>query len=472
MKPFRGSPDDPHFDRRRFLATSGVTVTLPMLPSLLWSRRAGAATCAPVKRFVAYHFANGHHMPEHLPTGTGSGSAWSLPPMLASMQDLKSELTFVSGLENQQRRREIGDHAIGCGALLTARKPTANQQLTNTSADQVIADAQSGCRGINSLQLGTHNSGPTDTFGTYYTRSISWRGPAYDAAAMTYPAGTATPLGKEIDVKKAFDRLFAGTDSGTSAADAAKRQALRQSVLDAIKPHRDSLKAKLNTADFAKVDQLFTGIRSLEQEIQSKAGATASCKPPAAPGTGLDFEKQLDYMHNLMVVAFQCDVTRVISFMMSDALSNRNLSFIPDLASLAGTDSGDHSVSHHSGDATLVARFRAMVLWKMGKVAGFLRTLKSTTDADGQPLLNNMLVWISSELADGNRHNHDDKPILLAGRLGGLVTPDRHVRFPTSRDYTQVKTYGDFFITLFGLYDVPPVTTFGNDGKEAIAWHR
>jgi len=80
MKPFRGSPDDPHFDRRRFLATSGVTVTLPMLPSLLWSRRAGAATCAPVKRFLAYHFANGHHMPEHLPTGTGSGSAWSLPP--------------------------------------------------------------------------------------------------------------------------------------------------------------------------------------------------------------------------------------------------------------------------------------------------------------------------------------------------------------------------------------------------------
>jgi hypothetical protein len=472
MKPFRGSPDDPRFDRRRFLATGGVTVTLPMLPSLLWSRRAGAATCAPIKRFLAYHFANGHHMPEHLPTGTGSGSAWSLPPMLASMQDLKSELTFVSGLENQQRRREIGDHAIGCGALLTARKPTANQQVTNSSADQVIADAQAGCRGIDALQLGTHNSGPTDSFGTYYTRSISWRGPAYDAAAKTYPAGTATPLGKEIDVKKAFDRLFAGADSGASAADAAKRQALRQSVLDAIKPHRESLKAKLNTADFAKVDQLFTGIRSLEQEIQNKAGATASCKPPAAPGTGLDFEKQLDTMHSLMVVAFQCDLTRVMSFMMSDALSNRNLSFIPDLASLAGTDSGDHSVSHHSGDATLVARFRAMVLWKMAKIAGFLRTLKSTTDADGQPLLNNMLVWISSELADGNRHNHDDKPILLAGRLGGLVTPDRHVRFPTSRDYTQVKTYGDFFITLFSLYDVPPVTTFGNDGKEAIVWNR
>src|SRR6185436_20845253 len=113
---------------------------------LLYSRRAAAATCAPIKRLLAYTFPNGHHMVEHLPTGTGSGAAWTLPLMLASMQDLKPDLTFVSGLENQQRRRELGDHAIGNGALLTARKPTANQPMTNMSVDQIIADAQTGCR--------------------------------------------------------------------------------------------------------------------------------------------------------------------------------------------------------------------------------------------------------------------------------------------------------------------------------------
>jgi hypothetical protein len=112
-----------------------------------------------------------------------------------------------------------------------------------------------------------------------------------------------------------------------------------------------------------------------------------------------------------------------------------------------------------------------MVLWKMGQIAGFLRKLKALTDSNGQSLLDTTLVFISSEIADGNRHNHDDLPILLAGRLGGLVTPDRHVRFPTSSDYTKVKTYGDFFITLLGLYDVK-VTAFGDDGKEAIAWNR
>jgi hypothetical protein len=465
-------PDDPHVSRRRFLTTAGVTVTLPMLPSLLYTRRAQAA-CAPIKRFLAYHFANGHHMPEHMPSAAGAGAAWTLPPMLTAMQDLKSDLTYVSGLENQQRRRETGDHAIGCGALLTARKPTVNQPVTSMSVDQAIADGMKGCARIDSLQLGTHNSGPTDVFGTYYTRSISWRAPSTANAdgTMSYPVGTATPLGKEIDAKKAFDRLFAGTDAGTSAADAERRRALRQSVLDAVKPHRDALRPKLNAADFAKVDELFTGLRALEVELTTKPTTSPTCTPPAAPATGLDFTKQLDYMHGLMAIAFQCDVTRVISFMMSDALSNRNLSFIPEVAALPGTDSGDHSVSHHTGSAELVARFRAMVLWKMGKIAEFLRKLKTTTDADGQPMLNNMLVWISSEIADGNRHNHDDKPILLAGRLGGLVTPDRHVRFPTNRDYTKVKTYGDFFITLLSLYDVN-TTAFGDDGKEAIVWQR
>jgi hypothetical protein len=462
--------EDRTLSRRRFITSAGVTITLPMLPSLLYSKRAGAQTCAPAKRFLAYMFPNGHHMPEHVPTGTGT--SWSLPPMLAAMQELKSDLLFVSGLENQQRRREFGDHAIGCGALLTARKPTANQQVTNTSVDQVIADAIGSCTRIPSLQLGTQNAGPSDSFGTYYTRSISWRGTTQKNAdgTLSFPAGAATPLGKEIDARKAFDRLFQGTDPNTTSAEAEMRRALRKSVLDAVVPHGDWLRNRLNAADRSKVDELFTGIRSLEQEIQGSGGSGAACTPPAAPATNLDFQKQLDTMHTLMALAFQCDITRVISFMMGDALNNRNLSFIPAV-SAEGGEAGDHSVSHHSGQASLVTKFRAMVLWKMEQIAGFLRKLKGTTDADGQPMLNNMLVFISSDLADGNRHNHDDKPILLAGNLGGQVVTNRHVRFPTSRDYTQVKTYGDFFITLMSLYGVR-TNAFGNDGKEAIVWHQ
>jgi hypothetical protein len=244
-----------------------------------------------------------------------------------------------------------------------------------------------------------------------------WRTPT---ARCRFRTGAATPLGKEIDPKKAFDRLFAGPDTTISAAEAEKRRALRKSVLDTVVPHGDWLRARLNAADRAKVDELFTGIRTIEQELQvTPPPASGTCMKPAAPGTGLDFQTQLDYMHTLIAIAFQCDVTRVITFMMSDALSNRNLSFIPDVAAVGG-EAADHTVSHHSGDPLLVAKFRAMVLWKMGQIGNFLRKLKMLTDAEGQPLLNNMLVFITSELAGRNRHNHDDISFRLAD---GLLWP-------------------------------------------------
>src|SRR5688572_20865753 len=228
--------DARRLSRRRFIRTAAVSVTLPMLPSLLHTPNASAQACGPARRFLAYMFPNGHKIDEHIPEGTGSGDGWSLPPMLEAMQDLKSELLFVSGLENQQRRQELGDHAIGCGAMLTARKPTANQQITNSSVDQIIADALEGCSGIHSLQLGTHNAGPTDEFGNYYTRSISWRGQTVDNGdgTLSFPSGPATPLGKEIDPRKAFDRLFAGSDPTQSEVDAERRRALRKSVLDTV----------------------------------------------------------------------------------------------------------------------------------------------------------------------------------------------------------------------------------------------
>ena len=471
---YRPSPprQDPRLSRRRFIKTAGVTVTLPMLPSLLHSKKASGQDCAPVQRFVGYMFGNGHKMDEHLPSETGSGDAWTLPPMLESMQDLKHQLTYVSGLENQMRRREFGDHAIGSGSLLTARKPTANEQFTNMSVDQAIANAMDGCGvPIHSLQLGTHNVGFSDSFGTYYTRNISWQADTIDNGDGTvdFPASAATPLGKEIDPQKAFDRLFEGFDPEVSSVESEMRTQLRQSVLDTVLAQADGLLPRLNAADQQKVDELFTGIRTLEQELQGGAARGGTCEVPAEPAGMQDFTAQMASMHDLMAIALQCDITRVITFMMGDALSNRNLGFIPDVAAIGG-EANDHAVSHHGGDPDMVAKFRAIVLWKMERIAEFLRKLEGITDSDGQSLLTNSLVWISSEIADGNRHNHDDKPILLAGSLGGLVTPDRHVRYPTSRNWDQVKTYGDFFITLLSLYGVT-TSSFGNDGKEAIEWH-
>jgi hypothetical protein len=286
---------------------------------------------------------------------------------------------------------------------------------------------------------------------------------------MSYPEGDATPLGKEIDPRLVFDRMFQGTDPQATAEENARRLALRKSVLDAVVPQVQSLSPQLNYDDKAKVDELLTGIRSLEKEIDARANA--QCEPPDVPEENLmdDFQRQLAVMHELMAIAFQCDLTRVVTFMMGDALNNRNLSFISEVANLGG-DAGDHSVSHHSGDPTLVAKFRAMVLWKMERIAEFLRVLRDKTDADGTSLLENSMTWISSELSDGNRHNHDDIPIVVAGSLGGVIQTNRHLRYPTGVPFEDMNTFGDFFINLLELFGVK-TSAFGNDGKEAIAWH-
>jgi hypothetical protein len=470
--------------RRRFIRTAGVTITLPLLPSLLWSpRQAQADSCAPVRRFLAYMFGNGTHKAEFLPPNSGSaamnvrGDAWQLPAPLRSLEDLKADLVFVSGLENQERRREAGDHGIGCGALLTARMPTRDRPFTSMSVDQAIADAIQQCRGgIHSLQLGTHSVGYHDGWGTFYTQNISWRGPVVQNSdgTMSFPVGDATPLGKEIDPRRAFDRMFEGIDPNASAAEAAMRRALRKSVLDTVVPHGDSLRNRLNAADRVKLDELFTGIRALELEID--ATPSASCVQPEQPPTGLtansEFRRQLEVMHELMAVAFQCDITRVITFMQTDPISDRSYSFVPGVTGAGGVSS-DHAMSHHSGDPAMIEQFRAMVAWKMEQIGNFIRRLKNMTDYDGQSVLDNSLVWVGSEIADGDAHDHQDMRVFLAGKLGGLVTTDRHVRFPPGgwRDYANVKTFGDFYMTLLDLFGVQ-TTAFGNDGREAITWHR
>lgn len=488
------------FSRRRFLTSAGVTVTLPMLPSLLWSRRARAAACDTPLRFIVYYYSNGNNVfksfsdstPQDWPApptsaATLAGSAWSLPTALSPFQEVKSDVLLLRGLENQQRRRAFGDHAIGCGALLTARKPTANKPYSNSSIDQVIADAIASCRGgMKSLQLGIHEAGPSDSFGTYYTRSVSWRGPNDGKptigadGSLSYPVGDATPLGKVIDPVKAFNTVFSGTDPSTSSAQAEMRMALRKSVLDSVVPHQGWLATRLNAEDKAKVDQLFTGIRELENSLQ--AGGPA-CMKPVGPAASTDIPTIIEQMNSLMVVTAQCDITRVMTFMLGDALNEKSVSYIPEIKQLGG-DSADHAQSHHNGDATKLGKFKIIADWKQRQIAAFIKKLKGAMDFDGQSVLHNSLVMMSSELADGNRHNHDSIPITLAGQLGGQVVTDRQVDYPgvsgggggglgpgAGADYSKVKTFGDFYITLASLFGVK-LSSFGDDGKEAIQWHR
>jgi hypothetical protein len=434
-----------------------------------------------------YHYPNGNYMQEHVPTGAGSGDNWGLPPTMPTWAPYKGDITFITGLENQQRRRQTGDHALGAGAILTARMATPNSQQMSKSVDQILGDYLQGCRGISSFQLGTGNGGPTDSFGTYFTRNISWQAPSMTNAdgTMSFPVGAGTPLGKIIDAQTAFNRLFMGTSPTASNADAQMRAALRKSVLDSVIPYQASLANKLNPADSAKLDQLFTGIRTLEMELQA-APAAGACTPPTVPGaavnptdknglTGVDYKNQVDFMHSLIAIAFQCDITRVITFMLSDAVTSRNYSFVPAVAAAgaaAGGATSDHQSSHYGTNAALQEVYHQISLYKMIWISTFIAKMKTLIDADGNDMLHNIAIVMSSEIGDGNRHNHDNLPTMVIGRLGGLITPNRLVQYPNAvgTDYSNVKTYGDFYIGLMKLYGIN-VTAFGNDGKEALAWN-
>ncbi len=452
--------------RRRFLGTAGVTVTLPMLPSLMFERNAArAATCAPM-RFLAYFLPSGFWMDDWRPTGSpGPDSSWQLGPGLASLNDLKSELVMITGIENQSKRREFGDHSIGCGALLTARKPEKLRPITNSSVDQIIKDES--CGAMPSLQLGTHNIGGVDVFGTFFTRSISWRGPKQQlpGGKLAFPAGNATPLYKEVDPQKAFDNLFGGIDPTQTAEDAMKRRALRKSVLDAIKPHRDALRLRLDAVDQTKVEQLFTGIRELEAELQR--AVPAACKPGARPAAQMTVEQHVDVMGKIIALAFQCDIRRVATFMLGDASNNRDMSFIPEVASIGG-ELADHRVSHHQNQEALVKKYRAIGRWKIERVGAILRTLRTLKDADGKSLLDNTLFMVSSDIADGQTHAHRDLPLMVAGKLGDKVRTNRWVRFGRGTD-GELKSFGDFYIRVLALYGIQ-VDTFGDDGKEPLSW--
>lgn len=256
--------------------------------------------------------------------------------------------------------------------------------------------------------------------------------------------------------------------------------ALRKSVLDSVVPHQGWLATRLNAEDKAKVDQLFTGIRELENSLQ--AGGPA-CMKPVGPAASTDIPTIIEQMNSLMVVTAQCDITRVMTFMLGDALNEKSVSYIPEIKQLGG-DSADHAQSHHNGDATKLGKFKIIADWKQRQIAAFIKKLKGAMDFDGQSVLHNSLVMMSSELADGNRHNHDSIPITLAGQLGGQVVTDRQVDYPgvsgggggglgpgAGADYSKVKTFGDFYITLASLFGVK-LSSFGDDGKEAIQWHR
>lgn len=438
MKPFR-------LNRRAFLGGAGAAVGLPLLEAMLpIGRTAFAATDRPT-RLLAYFVPNGIHMPAWTPTATGRD--YALSPTLAPLARVKEDLLVLTNMANRPGRPyEVGDHASGLGAFLTAfrvHKTSGDNILNSTSVDQVAAQHIGHLTTLPSLELGMDGGGSAGNcdsgYSCAYTRNIAWSGPR-------------TPVPKLTEPRAVFDRLFAGMDVSATEQERARRAVLNQSLLDYVLEDVQALQNKLGYLDRAKLDEYLTSIQQLERQITDDS--PLYCTVPNRPPTGLGVETKVKLMSDLMVLAFQCNITRVQTFMLANGVSERRYEFL-------GINDGHHYISHHQNLQSNYDKLKLIDHWEMQQFAYLLEKLKDTKDPEGIPLLDSCMAYLSSEISDGNRHNHDNKPILLAGRANGYFDTGRHIRFQNEQPV------GNLFMTMLDAMGVQ-VSEFGDDGRAVL----
>lgn len=427
--------------RRAFLGGAGAILALPMLEATMPTKARAGDNIA--RRFIAWYVPNGINMAKWTPAL--EGAAYDLSPILTPLLDVKSKLFVLSGLNNTPGQPEgAGDHAGGTSAFLTCRHvvKTEGADIKNgISMDQVAASVVGQATRIPSLQLGTEGGGSAggcdSGYSCAYTRNISW-------------ASETQPLSKTVNPQVVFDQLFGGFDPAATEAEKAKRLKYRTSVLDYALGEANSLSGRLGSTDRRKLEEYMDGVRDLETKLGKGTGPV--CEPIDKPPASLDYPSHVKLMCDLMVLALQCDATRVITFMMRNAGSGMNHDFI-------GAPGAHHDLSHHNSEQAKLDLLEVIDTWEVAQFAYLVKKLDSVQEGTGT-LLDNCAVYFSSEIADGNAHGHKDMPVLLAGSAGGVFSPGRHIKYAGA-------PLANLFTSILSAMGVD-LKTFGEDGTGTL----
>ena len=404
--------------RRLVLKGLSTAVALPWLeamgPLSAWADEASPTKTAP-NRMAFLYVPNGKNMADWTPASEGAG--FELTPILEPLAPVKDDILVLTGLTADGARPHGdggGDHARALAAFLTGAHPvkTDGTDIRNgISVDQVAASRIGDQTRLASLEIGCEPgamAGNCDSgYSCVYSSTMAWR-------------SATQPLPKEVNPKLVFERLF-GSGAG---ADRAKRDKLRQSILDFVREDTRDLTGKLGKSDQRKLDEYFTSIRDIEQRI-SRAASLPEVKTPDFPvptGVPGNYEEHVRLMCDLMVLAFQTDQTRVCSFVLVNEGSNKAYPFI-------GVAEGHHDLSHHGNDAKKKEKIREINKFHVSQLSYLLQKLKAIPEGDGT-LLDHCMIAYGSANSDGNAHNHDDLPVLLAGKGGRTIDTGRHIRFP------------------------------------------
>lgn len=442
----RRNPVRPPVTRRTVLRGAAAAIALPAFESLLRPSRAEAQLAKPPIRWVSWHIGCGVWHPSWDPTTFGT--AYTLSPSLTPLQPIKSKVLVVVNVDNTPTCSPMGSHGCGPPAMTTCRQGTQPGVGVGISIDQVYAQSLGAATRISSMQLSVTDRTFSDKgYPSIYNGTTAW-------------ADTTTPLPPTVNPGQVFDRLFSGATAtpaaGSSAATAAlaKRAALRTSVLDFVQAEAKSLQPRLGTTDRSKLDHYMTSIRSVETELQRMSATPNSCSPGtmARPtitqaATAADVPMLSNIMNDLMVLAFQCDATRVINFHQGHG-GNNSFQSIPWL----NIAQDHHGLSHHHGDVTKGALLAKIDQWEVSQYVSFLQKLDAIAEGGGT-VLDNSLIFLSSEIADGDTHNQVNKPFLIGGTAGGKLQTGCAMNVAGGLQ-------ANIFITLLNVLGIP-AKTFG-----------
>ena len=404
-------------NRRTLLKGIGAAISLPWLEAMgPLLARAGEPPVRPYPNRMAFLYVpNGKNMADWTPKTEGTG--FGLPAILQPLEPVREDLLVLTGLTADKARANgdgAGDHARALGAFLTGcqpRKTDGTNIRAGISVDQVAASRVGDGTRLASLEIGCEQgamAGNCDSgYSCVYSSTMSWK-------------SATQPLPKEVNPKLVFERLFG---SGPDAL-RAQRDQKRKSVLDFVREDAGDLQKKLGADDRRKLDEYFAAVRDIEQRIVRAeklppVKAPDLAKPTAIPAV---FEEHIRLMGDLMVLAFQADVTRVCSFVLANEGSNKPYPFI-------GVPEGHHDLSHHENNPKKKEKIRDINKFHITQLAYILGKLKGIKEGDGT-LLDHCMIAYGSGNSDGNAHNHDDLPVLLAGKGCGTIASGRHVRYP------------------------------------------
>ncbi|CAN5507533.1 DUF1552 domain-containing protein [soil metagenome] len=402
--------------RRAVLRGMGAAVALPWLESLAAPALASGPALPP-RRMAFLYVPNGVILPDWTPKTEGTD--YALPTILEPLAPYKKDFTVITGLTCDKARANCdgaGDHARASAAFLTgtqARKTAGANMHAGVSVDQVAAGRLGDRTRLPSLELAIERfrgAGNCDSgYSCVYEHTLSWRDPT-------------SPLPTEVNPRLVFDRLFS---SRPNDPDQLKRNRLRTSVLDSVLEDARALDTKLGGNDRQKLDQYLTCVRELEQRI-----ARTEMLPPAVPPAGAvkpqnapaDLSEHFRLMSDLLVLAFQADVTRIASFMFGREGSEQKYRVV-------GITEGHHELTHHFNNPEKIAKVRTINTFHVRQFAYLVGKLKAIPEGSGT-LLDNCMIAYGSGNSDGNAHSHDNVPLLLAGKGGGSIQTGRHVRYP------------------------------------------